>query len=59
MTGIKVKESSGYILFKFFNTIIMLFVCAITLYPFLYLVAVVFFGSSNHPGKSFYPSNRI
>lgn len=42
MTGIKVKESSGYILFKFFNTIIMLFVCAITLYPFLYLVAQSF-----------------
>lgn len=42
MAGVKVKESTGYIVFKCFNTIIMLFVCAVTLYPFLYLVAQSF-----------------
>ncbi|WP_022931055.1 carbohydrate ABC transporter permease [Treponema bryantii] len=41
-TGVKVKESSGYIVFKWFNTIIMILVCAATLYPFLYLVAQSF-----------------
>ena len=41
-TGVKVKESSGYIVFKWINTVIMLLVCAITLYPFLYLVAQSF-----------------
>ena len=41
-TGVKVKESCGYIVFKWINTVIMLLVCAITLYPFLYLVAQSF-----------------
>ena len=41
-TGVKVKESTGYIVFKWFNTVIMLLVCAATLYPFLYLVAQSF-----------------
>ncbi len=41
-TGVKVKESSGYIVFKWFNTVIMILVCAVTLYPFLYLVAQSF-----------------
>lgn len=38
----KVKESAGYNIFRCFNTIIMIFVCAVTLYPFLYLVAQSF-----------------
>ena len=42
MAGVKVRESSGYIVFKVVNTIIMLLVCAATLYPFLYLVAQSF-----------------
>ena len=40
--SIKVKESTGYIVFKTINTIIMIIVCLITLYPFLYLVAQSF-----------------
>ncbi|MBP5602882.1 MAG: carbohydrate ABC transporter permease [Treponema sp.] len=42
MAGVKVRESSGYIIFKVVNTVIMLLVCAATLYPFLYLVAQSF-----------------
>ena len=42
MVGVKVRESTGYLVFKVFNTIIMLLVCAATLYPFLYLVAQSF-----------------
>ena len=38
----KVKESTGYYIFTFFNTLVMIFVCAATLYPFLYLVAQSF-----------------
>ena len=41
-TGVKVKESTGYIVFKWFNTVIMILVCAATLYQFLYLVAQSF-----------------
>ena len=41
-TGVKVRESTGYLVFKWFNTIIMLLVCVATLYPFLYLVAQSF-----------------
>lgn len=41
-TGVKVKESTGYIVFKWFNTCIMILVCIATLYPFLYLVAQSF-----------------
>ena len=41
-TGVKVRESTGYLVFKWFNTIIMILVCAVTLYPFLYLVAQSF-----------------
>jgi len=41
-TGVKVKESTGYIVFKWFNTLIMVLVCMVTLYPFLYLVAQSF-----------------
>ena len=40
--NLKVGESAGYICFKYINIIIMLFICAITLYPFLYLVAQSF-----------------
>lgn len=40
--SVKVRESTGYIIFKIINTIIMILVCAITLYPFLYLVAQSF-----------------
>lgn len=36
------RESTGYRIFKVVNTIIMIFVCAVTLYPFLYLVAQSF-----------------
>ncbi len=42
MAGRKVKETSGYIIFKVFNTLIMILVCIATLYPFLYLVAQSF-----------------
>ena len=42
MAGVKVKESTGYLVFKIINTIIMVFVCVTTLYPFLYLVAQSF-----------------
>ena len=41
-TGVKVKESTGYIVFKWINTVIMILVCMVTLYPFLYLVAQSF-----------------
>ena len=41
-TGIKVKESTGYVVFQWFNIFVMIFVCAVTLYPFLYLVAQSF-----------------
>ena len=41
-SGVKVRESTGYIVFKWFNTVVMLLVCAVTLYPFLYLVAQSF-----------------
>ncbi len=34
-----IKESAGYIMFRWVNAIIMTLVCAATLYPFLYLVA--------------------
>lgn len=36
------RESRGYYIFQIINTFIMIFVCAITLYPFLYLVAQSF-----------------
>ena len=42
MAGVKVRESTGYTIFKVFNTLIMLLICAVTLYPFLYLVAQSF-----------------
>ena len=41
-TGVKVRESTSYIIFKWINTVIMILVCAATLYPFLYLVAQSF-----------------
>lgn len=40
--SVKVRESTGYIVFKYVNTIIMILICVITLYPFLYLVAQSF-----------------
>ena len=40
--SVKVKDSTGYILFTWINTIIMILVCVVTLYPFLYLVAQSF-----------------
>ena len=42
MAGTKVKETTGYLVFKVFNTLIMILVCIATLYPFLYLVAQSF-----------------
>ncbi|MBR4791851.1 MAG: carbohydrate ABC transporter permease [Treponema sp.] len=39
MAGRKIKETTGYLIFKVFNTLIMILVCIATLYPFLYLVA--------------------
>ncbi|MBP5452498.1 MAG: carbohydrate ABC transporter permease [Treponema sp.] len=41
-SGLRVRDSVGYKIFRFFNFLIMLFVCAVTLYPFLYLVAQSF-----------------
>ena len=41
-SGVKVRESAGYLVFKCINTIIMILVCIATLYPFLYLVAQSF-----------------
>ncbi|MGN0295584.1 MAG: carbohydrate ABC transporter permease [Lachnospiraceae bacterium] len=38
----KIKQSKGYRIFQVVNTIIMIFVIFITLYPFLYLVAQSF-----------------
>ena len=40
--SVKVRESAGYLVFKFVNTVIMILVCIATLYPFLYLVAQSF-----------------
>ncbi|MBE6351803.1 MAG: carbohydrate ABC transporter permease [Treponema bryantii] len=40
--SVKVKETTGYKVFKVFNTLIMILICAATLYPFLYLVAQSF-----------------
>jgi len=34
-----VRDSAGYTLFRILNTVIMIFICVVTLYPFLYLVA--------------------
>ena len=41
-SALRVRDSVGYKIFRFFNFVIMLFVCAVTLYPFLYLVAQSF-----------------
>lgn len=38
----KIKESTGYRVFKVFNTILMVLICIAMLYPFLYLVAQSF-----------------
>lgn len=40
--AIKMKESRGYRIFKVVNTIIMVLIVIITLYPFIYLVAQSF-----------------
>ena len=40
--SVKVKESTGYLVFKLINTIFMILICVVTLYPFLYLVAQSF-----------------
>ena len=42
MAGRTIKETTGYLIFKVFNTLIMILVCIATLYPFLYLVAQSF-----------------
>lgn len=42
MAGRTIKESLSYRIFKGVNFIIMLIICAVTLYPFLYLVAQSF-----------------
>ena len=38
----KIKESKGYKVFTVFNTLIMIFIAFVTLYPFLYLVSQSF-----------------
>ena len=38
----QIKESLGYKIFKVVNTVLMLIICFVTLYPFLYLVAQSF-----------------
>ena len=38
----QIKESLGYEIFKVVNTVLMLIICFVTLYPFLYLVAQSF-----------------
>ena len=55
--GVKIKESGGYKIFKVFNTLIMLFVVFVTLYPFIYLVAQSFSSEGAiYAGKvSFFP----
>lgn len=40
--SLKVKESSSYLIFKIINTIFMVLICIVTLYPFLYLVSQSF-----------------
>ncbi len=42
MASKKIKESAGYLTFQIINTIIMIFVCLVTLYPFWYLIAQSF-----------------
>ena len=42
----KIKVSTGYRVFQVCNTILMILVCVITLYPFLYLVAQSFSSES-------------
>lgn len=57
VSGVKVKESTGYKVFKVCNTIFMLLIVFFTLYPFVYLVAQSF-SSENaiYAGRvSFYP----
>ena len=41
-TGVKVKESTGYIVFKWINTLIMVMVCMVTLYHLFYRVVQSF-----------------
>ena len=38
----RIKESNGYKVFQVFNTILMLLICVVMLYPFLYLIAQSF-----------------
>lgn len=38
----QIKESLGYEIFKVVNTVLMVIICFVTLYPFLYLVAQSF-----------------
>ncbi len=56
-TSIKVKESPGYKVFMIINTLIMIFVVFVTLYPFVYLIAQSFSSESAiYAGKiSFFP----
>ena len=42
LAAMRVRDSVAYKTFRVFNTLIMIFVCAVTLYPFLYLVAQSF-----------------
>lgn len=39
---VKIKESKGYRAFQVCNTILMVFICCVMLYPFLYLIAQSF-----------------
>lgn len=38
----RVKVSRGYRVFQVFNTILMILICCVMLYPFLYLIAQSF-----------------
>jgi len=40
--AMKIKESKGYRVFQVINLILMIFICAVMLYPFLYLIAQSF-----------------
>jgi len=42
----KIKSSTGYVFFRALNFVLMLFICVVTLYPFLYLVAQSFSSES-------------
>lgn len=44
--AMKIKESKSYRVFQVINLILMIFICAVMLYPFLYLIAQSFSSST-------------